>query len=296
VTLRKNLEAGKQYLSKHQAADTKKMAAANLIYQEQLDEVAAIRLYLQDLKDSSKSKNTIALQKEIDQYSVRLKTALSHSIVYANEAYFTQGAVHFSVIGQQIGNSIKKDKGFDKVELQLSDEEYLHSFREQVGDTLKVLHEYSEAEIWKAAYKAGKYIDRMLKSAAPLVGSSTVNWFNRLSEGGSIAIALKDEGANSETQQSRLNPVAGVMADSVSGFRNLILQFGVDVEKTYQNNQEAKKAAEKNKVEEQPNFDEIQRPKVDSSNPVGAEMQQNIDQVEDKFAALVELARQMWGM
>ncbi|MEP0772526.1 DUF4157 domain-containing protein [Coleofasciculus sp. FACHB-SPT36] len=296
VTLRKNLEAGKQYLSKHQAADTKKMAAANLIYQEQLDEVAAIRLYLQDLKDSSKSKNTIALQKEIDQYSVRLKTALSHSIVYANEAYFTQGAVHFSVIGQQIGNSIKKDKKFDKVELQLSDEEYLHSFREQVGDTLKVLHEYSEAEIWKAAYKAGKYIDRMLKSAAPLVGSSQVARFNDLSEVGSIAIALKDEGANSETQQSRLNPVAGVMADSVSGFRNLILQFGVDVEKTYQNNQEAKKAAEKNKVEEQPNLDEIQRPKADSNNSVGAEMQQNIEQAEDKFAGLVELARQMWGI
>jgi hypothetical protein len=136
----------------------------------------------------------------------------------------------------------------------------------------------------------------MLKSAAPLVGSSTVKWFDCLSQVGSIAIALKDAGANSETQQSKLNPVAGGMADNVSGFRNLILQFGVDVEKTYQNNQEAKKAAEKSKVEEQPNFDEIQRPNADSSNPVGAEMQQNIDQAEDKFAGLVELARQMWGM
>jgi hypothetical protein len=279
--LRKNLEVGKKYLSEHKIADTKKMAAANLLYQENLDEVAAIRLYLQDLKQ-----DPVANKDEIDKYALQLKKALSHAIVYANEAYFTQGAVHFSVIGQQIGKDIKQKDGLNQVELQLSDEEYLHSFREQVGDTLKVLHEYSQVELWKGAYKAGKYIDRMTKSAAPLIGSSWVKSFNCLSQLGAVAVSMKEEGADSKRQQAELVPILKKLPSNMSAFRSLIVQFGIDIERVHKENKKSKQAVQKKKNSGQPTPEKMETPTADTTNPVGVEMQQIIEKSNQALAAL----------
>jgi hypothetical protein len=151
--MNETLKSGSQYLSEHQQHASKKMMASNLIYEQKLEEVTKIRKQISDL-DPKKTKES-----EVKKLGIQLKNALSEAIMYSNEAYFTQGAVHFSVIGQQIGGG--------KSTLIMSDDEHLHSFREQVGDTLKVLGEYTDVK--KALLKAGKYIDRMAKSADRLI-------------------------------------------------------------------------------------------------------------------------------
>jgi hypothetical protein len=281
VTMRENLEAGQEYLSEHQTHDVKKMMAANLIYQEKLDEVAAIRLKLSDLSQEPETN-----QEEIKKYGLQLKNALSHTIIYANEAYLTQGAVHFVVIGQQIGQGIKKKKGLTEVNLELSNEEHLHSLREQVGDTLKVLAEYSEGPLWKAAYKAGKYIDRMAKSATPLIGDTEVQGFNELSTLGETAVKLKGEKADSSQQETGLNPVLDY--GSVSDLRAKVIQFGVDVEKTYKENQ----TVNQDEVTTEPT---TELEESDDNNPVGVNLEQGVEQAQDQFSDLVELFFQTWG-
>jgi Domain of unknown function (DUF4157) len=161
----------------HQVKATKKMMASNLVYEEKLAVVKELRRTLNELSKGQAS------EAKIKEAGIKLKNALSEAIMYSNEAYFTQGAVHFAVIGQQIG------KG--ESTLIMSEEEYLHSFREQVGDTLKVLNEYSKASIDKAILKAGKYIDRMAKSAIPLLHGNKPNDYEALARVGETAAKLK---------------------------------------------------------------------------------------------------------
>ncbi|WP_204105697.1 MULTISPECIES: DUF4157 domain-containing protein [Spirulina sp. CCY15215] len=195
TNMRSVLTQGQNYLSEHQQEASKKMIAANLIYEEKLKEVTQLRQELQSLKQNSPQ--AVAKIKEI---GIQLKNVLSEAILYSNEAYFTQGAVHFAVIGQQIG------KGESK--LIMSEDEHLHSFREQVGDTLKVLGEYQDSTIDKAIMKAGKYIDRMAKSAIPLFeGIDPSNDYNKLAQVGAAAAKLKADKTKREElkDQSSLN-------------------------------------------------------------------------------------------
>ncbi|EDZ95882.1 hypothetical protein AmaxDRAFT_1277 [Limnospira maxima CS-328] len=178
--MRAMLDQGKNHLSKHQSEESKKMMAANLIYEEKLQKVSQLRQELQELKSSENVKESA-----IKAVGIKIKNALSEAIIYSNEAYFTQGAVHFSVIGQQIG------KG--ESTLIMSEEEHLHSFREQVGDTLKVLSNYQDNQIIKAAMKAGKYIDRMAKSAIPIMDKNQPVGYQKLAEIGAEAAKLKSD-------------------------------------------------------------------------------------------------------
>jgi chromosome segregation ATPase len=83
----------------------------------------------------------------------------------------------------------------------MSEEEHLHSFREQVGDTLKVLNEYSKAPVDKAIRKAGKYIDRMAKSAIPLMKTTEPEHYKELAEVGAAAAKLKAD--ETDLEQNR---------------------------------------------------------------------------------------------
>ncbi|MEB3885549.1 DUF4157 domain-containing protein [Lyngbya sp. CCY1209] len=179
--MRSMLDQGKAHLSHHQTEESKKMMAANLIYEEKLQTVSQLRQELQNLK----SLQPLKKESQIKAVGIKLKNALSEAIIYSNEAYFTQGAVHFSVIGQQIG------KG--KSTLIMSQEEHLHSFREQVGDTLKVLSNYEDNQVIKAASKAGKYIDRMAKSAIPIMDENQPVGYQELAEIGAEAAKLKSD-------------------------------------------------------------------------------------------------------
>jgi len=191
--MRQELEVGKTYLSEHQQEASKKMIAANLIYEQKLVEVSRLRQELKDLQAEVKKPNTEVTPAKIKEVGINLKNALSEAILYSNEAYFSQGAVHFAVIGQQIGGGQSK--------LIMSEDEHLHSFREQVGDSLKVLNEYEKAPIDKAILKAGKYIDRMAKSAIPLiVQGKEPNGYHELAYLGAAAAEFKA----SKTEQEEI--------------------------------------------------------------------------------------------
>ena len=196
VKMRQHLRQGKEHVSAHHRQDTVKMIAANLLYEEKLDKVQQLRTQLQQLQAAYPRQDA-----EIKMCAIDLKNALSEAIIYANEAYLTQGAVHFSVVGYQIGAGIeahkKKNNDNYQIHLNISREAHLHSMREQVGDTLKVLSEYSTDPAWKAAYKAGKYIDRLIKSATPILPQFImldVNFqadFDRVRQIGETATELK---------------------------------------------------------------------------------------------------------
>ncbi|MFO7033093.1 hypothetical protein B9T07_25375, partial [Limnospira fusiformis CCALA 023] len=190
--MRAMLKQGKKNLSKHQSKESQKMMAANLIYEEKLQKVSQLRQELQELKSSENVKESA-----IKEVGIKIKNALSEAIIYSNEAYFTQGAVHFSVIGQQIGQG--------KYTLIMSQEEHLHSFREQVGDTLKVLSNYKDNQIIKAAMKAGKYIDRMAKSAIPIMENNQPVGYQKLADLGAEAAKLKSDKTKVEKLRDKSN-------------------------------------------------------------------------------------------
>lgn len=197
--MREALAQGNRYLSDHQQEASKKMIAANLIYEEKLKEVSKLRQELQNIRVLQETPFSEVQISYIKELGIKLKNALSEAIVYSNEAYFTQGAVHFAVIGQQIGGG--------KSKLMISDDEHLHAFREQVGDTLKVLGEYAKSPIDKAVLKAGKYIDRMAKSAIPLLeGNPPIdppNGYHELAVLGDTAAKLKADKTKLEELQDK---------------------------------------------------------------------------------------------
>jgi len=293
--MKANLAQAKQYLSDHQIEmmeEAPKMMAANLIYQEKLDDVAAIRLELRGLNLDPETRPS-----ELEAAGLRLKNALSYAIIFANEAYLTQGAVHFVVIGQQIGGNIRTEMqkkldvlggkgGYAEVNIKLSDEEHLQSMREQVGDTLKVLNNYAKRPLWQAAYNAGKYIDRMVKSAVPLIGTLPVTSFDELVKVGKVALTLKGEKANSADQEERLDPIVSDLASNMSGFRAQIIKFGVEVEKSYR----GKKAAQQQDIGK-----EDQPPEAKETNPVGGEMEKEIEQAKSYYDIFVDLLRSVFG-
>ncbi|MDY6901646.1 MAG: DUF4157 domain-containing protein [Cyanobacteriota bacterium] len=287
--MRNVLVQGNSYLSEHQQEASKKMIAANLIYEEKLKEVSVLRQQLQDLK--TKVPQRIP---EIKQAGIQLKNALSEAIIYSNEAYFTQGAVHFAVIGQQIG------KGESK--LIMSDDEHLHSFREQVGDTLKVLGEYAKSPIDKAIFKAGKYIDRLAKSAIPLLeGGTPPNGYKELAEVGAAAAKLKGDKTKKEelndksskeqlneqdssklntlteqvTQQENLFPqLARLNFETVPELRATVIAVGKQIEKDFrqkqqQNNSQNQGSSQLGNQNQEPQLNEIQNNIENADREVG---------------------------
>ncbi|MFI1166309.1 hypothetical protein ACH4UM_22575 [Streptomyces sp. NPDC020801] len=79
----------------------------------------------------------------------------SQALLYAMEAYHSAGAVFDVVYRQQAGL-------IDRSDLVFSD--FVQSFNEQAGDTLKDLHHY-EKDPGKAFYQSVKYVRRMVIAA-----------------------------------------------------------------------------------------------------------------------------------
>ncbi len=293
--MRNTLAAGSTYLSEHQQEASKKMMASNLIYKDKLDVVSQLRQKLNALKATIPAVD----HTELKNVGIQLKNALSEAIMYSNEAYFTQGAVHFSVIGQQIG------KGQSR--LIMSDDEHLHSFREQIGDTLKVLNEYQDAPIEKAILKAGKYIDRMAKSAIPLISGNLPNGYQELAYLGAMAAKLKsdktdredlkDKPANTLTadeqvklstldqeipnQEATFKILSQLQFETVPILRETITTVGQKVEKNFRESQ-----LQKNLPQPQPQAN----PQTPPQNTQLAVVQQNIQAADEEvgcFSGLI---------
>lgn len=143
------------------------MGAENKVYEKVLkEEVEPKRIKFELLKQIK------APRDKIDQAYVELKQAKTKALMFANEAYYTEGAVVSTVTNrQQLGRMYKpkqelepqnKDakQGFKKLELTV--DEHYHSLNEQIGFTFHALQGVNlEADKFiDDIPKVGKYIHR----------------------------------------------------------------------------------------------------------------------------------------
>jgi hypothetical protein len=188
-------------VGEHRTEDAIKMAAANRLYEEKLVQIGALRDHLNTLMARKKAGEK-GLDQEIEVTTLSLRSRLSESLMYANEAYTTDGGVNHVVVGMQIGGKKKAKHGIENLEVKLSDDQMLHSFHEQVGDVLKDLGHYKD-DIGTASYKSGKYINRMVIAATELEATAATDYEN-LKSLGDLAVSLKgDASASSDLQESQ---------------------------------------------------------------------------------------------
>jgi hypothetical protein len=95
-----------------------------------------------------------------------LSGALSAAQLYANEVYGSGGATVHAVVGVQIKK--KEEEGGFTVDVKMTPAQWQEAFTDNLGDVLKDFEHYGHAHgaapvnYPYAAFKMGKYIDRML--------------------------------------------------------------------------------------------------------------------------------------
>ena len=222
------------------------MQAANLIYSERLERVQQLRNDFEQLK--ARVQKGEGDEQALQIIGVQLKSAISEALNYANEVYVTQGAVHFSVIGQQIGaTGMVKDGGkFEEVDIQLPKELFLHSFEEQVGDFMKATAHASDKDTFQARVvddleHGGKYLDRMVKSASKIVpDESEIPNFDILSRLGLAFFDWKFESGKAAENEEEVTPLSAALNESDisqlekdGSLRSTVIAFSVNVNKAY---------------------------------------------------------------
>ncbi|WP_309709409.1 hypothetical protein [Armatimonas sp.] len=131
--------------------------ARNELYTTRLLRVKALRLSYKLLKEQT-SKSGSDRQK-MSLLAKQLTEALTEAIFFANEVYATEGAtLHATQALQKVAK--EKAKG-NTLEVILTAPQYEQAFHENVGDALHSLNHYESTPAY-AAYRAGKYIERML--------------------------------------------------------------------------------------------------------------------------------------
>ncbi|WP_343909800.1 hypothetical protein [Aquimarina litoralis] len=141
-------------------ADLGKIEPENREYEKVLeDEVSIARLRFEYWKSKLENypKDTY-VQFKTDRYYMELKAAKSKALAYANEAYYTQGAVIGVVVNKQIlDNMYKNDRSTKFLKLKLTPAEYYHGFTEQIGFAF---HSLNKAEGMDDLIRMGKYVHR----------------------------------------------------------------------------------------------------------------------------------------
>lgn len=128
--------------------------ARNRLYEGRLLKVKDLRLYYNTLKAKPvKTAEDIKLMKTL---ALSITEAISEALYFANEVYASEGATLHAVVAIQMATKTGKTANLTK-------EMYLQAFLENVGDSLHSLDHYKTDPTY-AAYRAGKYIDRMLKA------------------------------------------------------------------------------------------------------------------------------------
>ena len=142
--------------------------ARNALYQERLLKVKALRLHYTTLK--AKPQKSDEDVRTMARLATEVTAALTDAVFFANEVYATEGATLHATQGIQTVNKAKEKFGADVgVTVHLTDAHYMQSFHENVGDSLHSLGHF-ENDPKYAAYRAGKYIERMILAAAALAG------------------------------------------------------------------------------------------------------------------------------
>ncbi len=118
-------------------------------------------------------------QADVEDLYLQLHNEIARGLTYANEVYASEGAVLYTVVGDQGAQKerdkrVKKGEKIKKIEYQLSDEHYLQSINENVGDSLHALKQNKDNPKY-AVYRAGKYINRLCASAFHLIQQNGVD-------------------------------------------------------------------------------------------------------------------------
>ncbi len=137
-----------------------KIAPENRVYEKiLLKQVIEARMEYQILNwKLKKSPNDQQLKSRVDHAYKNLKKAKSEALAYANEAYYTQGAVIGVVVNKQmLDNMYKSDRSTKYLKLKLTPAEYYHGFTEQIGFAF---HSLNAAENMDDLIRMGKYVHR----------------------------------------------------------------------------------------------------------------------------------------
>jgi hypothetical protein len=214
-------------------AEELRLAASNRNYERQLQDVAEVRQELEEIQQRLAAKKAVSIPLEdriaISRLSVMLRTAISESLLYANEAYVTDGAVNHAVVGLQLGNPIRQTKA-----------ESMHAFFENVGDVLKELDRHDN--FGEAILKSSKYVWRVGDSAynAGIDGISDSRDILAMREMGQhIAQVIRK---NTELTEANRQRVAIThlkkyvpKVDNVQQFRETVIRTAINVAQEWSN-------------------------------------------------------------
>ena len=163
----------------HYGEEAVRMRACNAIYQEKLLGVKELRLQINELKTSGADADKL-------QHLVALLTGrISDAMLYANEVYGSGGATVHAVYGMQTKK--KEQEAEDKkaktegreaavIKVDMPVEQWFETFNDNLGDVLKDYQHFGSAhghgaappDYWYAAFKMGKYADRMIDAVPHL--------------------------------------------------------------------------------------------------------------------------------
>jgi hypothetical protein len=224
-------------------------SASNRIYEERLREIKALRVQYQlaeaeALPEAEKKAKLVKIGKAVAK-------ALSEALFFANEVYASEGATLHAVVGMQMaGKKNKEQENTDvKVQVPLTNEQWMQAFNENVGDSLKDFGHFGDNPPF-AVYRAGKYMDRMCKAATQLTPKAATHpAYTTLSEVAAKSVRVK-ESAKGDDPSAAANVFKNWDEAKMEALRNDVLRFSTQVPTWAREEQRAspapaEKAAEK---------------------------------------------------
>jgi hypothetical protein len=154
-----------------------RMRAANRLYEDKLLQVKELRAQITTFR------KTGADPRKLAKLVADLTGALSMAQLYANEVYGSGGGTVHAVFGMQTKKKLETERGH-KVKVEMSASQWMETFTDNLGDVLKDyehygLHATGGADYWYAAFKMGKYVDRMLDAVPNLAENGTITMGDR---------------------------------------------------------------------------------------------------------------------
>ena len=235
VTKVKSLQQTGQKKNQEVLAEELKMSASNRLYEDKLKEVT-------ELRQQSEYNNLLGLANlpffeeegnaELEKKIKVIRSRVSESALYANEAYVTDGAVYHAVVGLQGGKQI-----------QQTNAELMNVVTENLADALKEIARHGSS-LGEAAYKAGKYYMRMTDAAKNMGLGKIAGVENLYNAGYEISVNYKNQSNLSEEGKQKqsstyLKKELGI--NSIDALKNLIVEVATKIRKQFNVQGEAQK-------------------------------------------------------
>ncbi|MFT5853031.1 MAG: RHS repeat-associated protein [Verrucomicrobiales bacterium] len=195
------------------------MAASNRVYESKIAAIHTNRNVMKGAISAYDAAPAPELIPPIEQKLQPIRMLVSESLLFANEAYITDGAVNHGVVGVQSG-----------VPITLTNAETLNAVVENLADAIKEIARHGDT-LGEAAFKSGKYIYR-LADAAINMGYSTPDIYMLYQAGYEISDEIKrsleqDPAAQLVQSEARVRSYLGV--DSVEALKDKIYDIAVAV-------------------------------------------------------------------